>query len=224
MILKNNYFDDCYFSQESGFDESCYVFIEGNNLNLKDKKEIKIGETGFGTGLNLLVLEDFLKNEKDKKVTFTTVEKYFLKTETVKNALINLKGVSLEALEGHLNIYKFIDSRKSDGWNSFSFKRAWGVLEINLFIGDVMDSFENYPVKNICWFLDGHSPEKNPDMWSREVLSNVARNSDEGATFATFTAAGMVKKNLRDSGFFVKRKKGYGKKRHMIFGFLLFFL
>ena len=92
---------------------------------------------------------------------------------------------------------------------------------LNLFYGDVMDSFEKYPVKNSCWFLDGHSPDKNPEMWSEELFCNVKNSSLPGATFATFTAAGVVKRALRGAGFFVKRTKGFGKKRHMIIGHLI---
>ncbi|QEN05054.1 hypothetical protein EW093_10150 [Thiospirochaeta perfilievii] len=219
--LINEYFDDCYFSDESGYLESEYVFINGNNLESRLNEELSIGETGFGTGLNLLVLEEFLEGKlvADKTVKFTTVEKYIIEVDVVKKALSSLANISEESLSRHLNLYEEICANKKNGWNSISVDRSWGRLEFNLFYGDIMDCFENYPIKNNCWFFDGHSPDKNPEMWSVELFKNVSKQTKKGGTFATFTAAGVVKRALRDAGFTVKRKKGFGRKRHMITGF-----
>lgn len=218
--LKNEHYDDCYFSIDSGYLESLYVFIEGNSLKDRCLKDFNIGETGFGTGLNLLVLEDFLENSNHDEIviTFTSVEKYPLDVAVVKKTLSLLKEVSSNSLKRHIQLYEGMFSSIKNGWNCFCFTRDWGILKINLYIGDIMDSFENYPIINNCWFLDGHSPDKNPEMWSLNVFNVVALNSKKGTTFSTFTAAGIVKRGLREAGFFVKRKRGFGKKRHMILG------
>jgi tRNA 5-methylaminomethyl-2-thiouridine biosynthesis bifunctional protein len=69
-----------------------------------------------------------------------------------------------------------------------------------------------------CWFLDGFKPKKNPDMWGDILFQNMARLSPPGATFATFTAAGNVRRGLKAAGFDVSRIKGYGTKWHMLTG------
>ncbi len=220
--LRNEHYDDCYFSIDSGYLESLYVFVEGNGLKDRCLNGFNIGETGFGTGLNLLVLEDFLESNCGDGcvITFTSIEKYPLETNVVKKTLGLLKEVSEESLKRHIKLYEDMFTHIKNGWNSFSFKRDWGELKINLYIGDIMGSFDNYPVINNCWFLDGHSPDKNPEMWNMGVFNGVALNSKKGTTFATFTAAGVVKRGLRESGLTVKRKKGFGQKRHMISGYL----
>ncbi len=53
-------FDDPYFSRQDGRAESRYVFLDGNRLSerfaaLADGDRFVIGETGFGTGLNMLL-------------------------------------------------------------------------------------------------------------------------------------------------------------------------
>ena len=53
-------FDDPYFSRHDGRAESLYVFLDGNQLDrrfaaLADGDRFVIGETGFGTGLNMLL-------------------------------------------------------------------------------------------------------------------------------------------------------------------------
>ena len=69
-----------------------------------------------------------------------------------------------------------------------------------------------------AWFLDGFKPSSNPEMWSETVFKNMARLSVDGATFATFTAAGFVRRGLSDAGFKVEKVRGYGTKRDMTRG------
>lgn len=216
----NTHYDDCYFSVDSGFCESMYVFIEGNFLGCRLHNGFNIGETGFGTGLNLLVLEEYLLTlkKRDFEITFTSVEKYILRPEIVNEVLSELKEVTTGALYRHIELYNSLYSGIKTGWNTIFLKRKWGSLKLNLYVGEVLDSFDNYPLVIDAWFLDGHSPDKNPEMWSQELFQNIAKVSGDGTTFATYTAAGVVKQGLRNAGFIVKRKKGYGKKRHMIIG------
>ena len=52
-------FDDVYFSNDSGVDETWHVFIAANQLperwKAHQRPHFVIAETGFGTGLNCLV-------------------------------------------------------------------------------------------------------------------------------------------------------------------------
>ncbi|CAG0900209.1 unnamed protein product [Cyprideis torosa] len=67
-----------------------------------------------------------------------------------------------------------------------------------------------------CWYLDGFSPTGNPDMWSEQLLGQLAAVSKPGATLATFTAAGAVRRGLQAAGFTVQKRKGFGRKREML--------
>ncbi len=54
-------FGDVYFSKDNGLLETRHVFLNGNDLSerlsqLKDFEYFCVGETGFGTGLNILTL------------------------------------------------------------------------------------------------------------------------------------------------------------------------
>lgn len=54
-------FGDVYFSKDNGLLETRHVFLNGNDLserlaNLQDFEYFSVGETGFGTGLNILAL------------------------------------------------------------------------------------------------------------------------------------------------------------------------
>ena len=69
-----------------------------------------------------------------------------------------------------------------------------------------------------AWFLDGFSPKKNPEMWTRDVLREVARITCPQGTCATYTAASHVRKSLEDSGFVMKKIKGFAQNREMLHG------
>lgn len=51
-------------------------------------------------------------------------------------------------------------------------------------------------------------------------MAEVARHTAPGGTFATYTAAGHVRRALAEAGFAVSRAPGFGRKRHMSTGIL----
>ncbi|EMV2961399.1 FAD-dependent 5-carboxymethylaminomethyl-2-thiouridine(34) oxidoreductase MnmC, partial [Serratia marcescens] len=71
-----------------------------------------------------------------------------------------------------------------------------------------------------AWFLDGFAPAKNPDMWTEQLFAAMARFARPEGSFATFTAAGFVRRGLQQAGFQVNRCKGFGQKREMLAGCL----
>lgn len=212
-------FDDVYFSRHSGIDETRYVFLEQNQLPERlaalaasEAASFHIGETGFGTGLNFLCawqLRDQIA--PNCRLQFTTVEKYPLSLDSLSKALASwpeLANYSKRLLE----LYPTLTA----GWHRVSFI-AEGV-DLNLFIGDVIDGFSSQKGPVDAWFLDGFAPAKNPDMWSAELFEQLVRLGKVGTTVSTFTAASAVREGLRDAGFVITRVKGFGRKRHMLTG------
>ena len=57
-------------------------------------------------------------------------------------------------------------------------------------------------------------------MWSPEVFKHLYSLSNENATFGTYTAAGFVRRSLKENGFEVIKTKGFGTKRHRLQGIL----
>ncbi|MEL6317941.1 MAG: MnmC family methyltransferase, partial [Pseudomonadota bacterium] len=68
------------------------------------------------------------------------------------------------------------------------------------------------------WFFDGFAPARNPEMWSTEILRAAFERAKPGGAFATYSAAGWVRRNLAAAGFEAARAPGYGAKRHMTRG------
>jgi tRNA 5-methylaminomethyl-2-thiouridine biosynthesis bifunctional protein len=224
QINLNPHYQDCYFSDTDGQAEAHYIFIEGNDLprRLNEEEGLHIGETGFGTGLNLLCLMKSFSTVVSKKISvkYSSLEKYPLSSERIKELLSPFEDSLGSNFALFLDYWKPFYDTLTPGWNQCTWDFPKVQLDFSLYVGDAGDwSQQKNPKQVDAWFLDGHSPEKNPDIWAPSVMQSVYEKTAPGGTLASFTASGVVKRPLREAGFFIKRKKGFGTKRHMIQGF-----
>ena len=211
-------FDDPYFSRDDGPAETEHVFLQGNGLParfraLPGRARFVIGETGFGTGLNFLCAAAlFLDSAPDDAVLhFISAEKHPLTHADLTRALQQwpaLRHISDE-LAAH---YPALTP---------GFHRVWlcqGRIALTLLFGDAGALLQQCRARVDAWFLDGFAPARNPGMWSETLFQAITRLSAPGATFATFTAAGFVRRALAAQGFDVSRVPGFGRKREMLTG------
>jgi len=220
-------FDDLYFSTDDGLDESHYVFIEQNKLAQRwqscQAQYYVIAETGFGSGLNFLATWQFFIQWRGEnpdhpltRLYFTSFEKYPLTASDLASAHQRWPTLSplANALRGQY-------PSAIAGCHRHQFDVANNATVIlDLWLGDINDTLPNlhYSGDGLvdCWFLDGFSPSKNPEMWNDTLYNNMAKCSKANATLATFTASGNVRRGLAGAGFSIKKVKGYGRKREMI--------
>lgn len=221
-----DHFDDVYFSNDSGIDETQHVFVAGNDLAERWQQwrnpTFVIAETGFGTGLNFLVamraFNEFRAANPDhplKRLYFITTEKFPLPQQDMQRALEAFPALKDEA-QALASLYPM----GLEGCHRLHFDNHSTTLD--LWIGDVHELLPQWhsPIKGLidAWFLDGFAPSKNPDMWTNALFSQMARLSKTGTTFGTFTAAGIVKRGLAGVGFTIKKRDGFGRKRDMLTG------
>lgn len=213
-------FGDVYFSSDSGLAEKRYVFLQGNRLperfaSLSSTDKFAIGEAGFGSGLSFLCawqLFDTLAGPKNS-LDFLSVEKYPLDERELTDALALWPELQRYA-EGLIARW----ARRVPGWNRWSF--ADGRVRLTLIIDDVAEALPEIYGGIDAWFLDGFAPARNPGIWTQAVFENVVRASRPGATFATYTCAGEVRRGLEQAGFQVSKLPGFGRKREMLHGCL----
>lgn len=220
-------FGDIYFSPDDGIEESKYNFLIGNNLTKRFAKHISsnsaapftIAEVGFGTGLNFLLTADLWvanqqENNKRSTLHFVSVEKYPIKRETLTEIYQTQKWQN--------NLTNQFISKYSDhteaGVYHYQFEDQYASIRLTLLIGDVIEQFSNYSFSADAWYLDGFAPNKNPEMWQPALFELMAKKSNNETTFATFTAASAVRKELEKAGFQIQKTKGYGKKRERLTG------
>lgn len=197
-------FDDPYFSANDGLAETRHVFLAGNDLPARFRSGFHIAELGFGTGLNLLAT--LLAADPALPLRYTSFEAYPLLPDDIARALTHFPEAHAVAAPLLMQL--------ATGQTRFSLAQ----IEVDLILGDARETLPVWPGKADAWFLDGFSPAKNPELWTRDLMHGVARHTNPEGTFATYTAAGHVRRALTDAGFVVARQAGHGTKRHMTTG------
>lgn len=207
-------YGDYFYSQNNGRKECRHVFINGNNLpkRLAASKEFTIAELGFGTGLNFLETWDFWRKirHEDQKLHFVSFERHPLDANSM-----NLALSPWPELAGLSQLLQDVWPNKPEKYNAWQMDQQ---TTLQIFFADAKDGLNQWNSQADAWYLDGFSPMKNPEMWSPELMGSVFKRTCENGTFATYTSAGWVRRNLVDAGFEVNRVPGHGKKRHMSVG------
>ncbi|VEF12222.1 5-methylaminomethyl-2-thiouridine methyltransferase [Pseudomonas fluorescens] len=215
---RSRVFDDVYFSDKSGLDETRYVFLEQNRLAerfaaLPAGGRLVIGETGFGTGLNFLCAWQLFEQHARAGAClhFVSVEKYPLTPADLQRALAlwpELKPLADQLLRHYVAIHQ--------GFQRITL--AKGRVTLTLLIGDALEQLPQLDGQIDAWFLDGFAPAKNPDMWTAELFAELARLAAPGSTISTFTSTGWVRRLLNAAGFKMKRTPGIGHKWEILRG------
>lgn len=211
-------FDDVYFSDQSGLEETRYVFLEQNRLQerfaaLPVGGRLVIGETGFGTGLNFLCAWQLFEQHAvaGARLHFVSVEKYPLSHADLQRALAlwpELAPFAEQLLAQYIAIHQGFQRLVLDN----------GRVTLTLLIGDALEQLPQLDAQVDAWFLDGFAPAKNPDMWTAELFAQLARLAAPGSTISTFTSTGWVRRLINAAGFKMKRTPGIGHKWEILRG------
>ena len=206
-------FDDPYYSIDDGRAETEYVFIDANNLKTRwrQMKTCTIAELGFGTGLNFLETVRHWQKIKPPGAAlhFISFEQFPISKDELAKALSHWSELTaltpiltnLWQPEGELRELNFAPE-----------------ITLSVHIGDANKLLPTTKFLADAWYLDGFSPAKNPELWNEPLMQEVGKHTVAGGTFATYTAAGFVKRALQSTGFNVEKIAGFGRKREMLVG------
>lgn len=207
VIPVSTQFDDPYFSLNDGLSETRYVFLDGNDLPARLCDGFHIAELGFGTGLNMLAtLIAWQATGREGRIRFTSFEAFPMQADDIARAL------------EHFPEARAVADPFLAAWAEGQRQIALPGLDLQVIEADAREALPLWHDKVDAWFLDGFSPAKNPELWSPELMADVGRHTKAGGSFATYTAAGHVRRGLSDAGFVVERRAGHGRKRHMSLG------
>ncbi|WP_437887119.1 bifunctional tRNA (5-methylaminomethyl-2-thiouridine)(34)-methyltransferase MnmD/FAD-dependent 5-carboxymethylaminomethyl-2-thiouridine(34) oxidoreductase MnmC [Phytobacter sp. V91] len=219
-------FDDVYFSNDNGLEETRYVFLGGNALATRFPEHPRslfvVAESGFGTGLNFLTLWQAFDSFRAASPKATLQRLHFISFEKFP-----LTQSDLTLAHQHWPELAPWASQLQAQWplpfaGCHRLLLDEGRVTLDLWFGDIneltdkLDDSLNRQVD--AWFLDGFAPAKNPDMWTPNLFAAMARLARPGGTLATFTSAGFVRRGLQDAGFTMRKSKGFGRKREMLTG------
>ncbi len=200
-------FDDPYFSVDNGLEETRHVFLAGNDLPKRFNAGFQIAELGFGTGLNMFAaLLEWRRAGLGTPLHFTSFEAFPMSADEMDKALLMFP-------EAHAIAAPFLAQ-----WQTGARHIEIDGLDAKVIIGDANHTLPDWRTTADAWFLDGFSPSKNPELWTESLMQSVADHTSPKGSFATYTAAGFVRRNLSGAGFDVRRVTGFGRKRHMTIG------
>ena len=197
-------FDDLYFSLDDGLAETRHTFLGGNDLPARFAPGFRIAELGFGTGLNLIAtLLAFEAAGAPGPLAYTSFEAYPMAVNDMERALAAFPEAR-GAADGLLA-----------AWSRGERRFALGAVTVEVIEGDARATLPGWGGLADAWYLDGFSPAKNPELWGAGLMQAAANHTASDGTFATYTAAGFVRRGLEAAGFAVERRPGFGRKRHM---------
>ncbi|PRY65170.1 tRNA 5-methylaminomethyl-2-thiouridine biosynthesis bifunctional protein [Vreelandella songnenensis] len=210
-------FDDVYFSREDGRAETEHVFLGANRLperfaGWQGTRAFVVGETGFGTGLNMLCAWACFEQyaPEGARLHLLSTEKYPMERASLERAL--------RAWPSLASYSQVLCAQWPAAVSGIHRLHLSPRVTLDLHFGDTTERLALLDGQVDAWFLDGFAPSKNPQMWQPELFEAMAARSRPGATFATFTCAGVVKRGLKAAGFSWKKVPGFGRKREMLAG------
>jgi tRNA U34 5-methylaminomethyl-2-thiouridine-forming methyltransferase MnmC len=191
-----------YHSVHGAVQESEFIFIK-NGFDQCKADPVRIFEIGFGTGLNAL-LTAVKAIELQREVFYSSIERYPLDEQKIKS----LNHQSFAGTNGK-EIFNLIHSA---GWGVMcNITPFFRLLKIR---GDLIKDRITGSYDLI--YFDAFGPDKQPEMWTREILAKISEITVTGGLFVTYSAKGEVKRNLKACGFTVKVTDGPPGKRHMV--------
>ncbi len=207
-------FGDHFYCRTDGRLECGHVFLAGNGLPERwaPGGAFTVGELGFGTGLNFCETWRQWKAAAatDGTLHFVSFERFPMQADEISRALSHWPEIDAERLA------------LTDRWpktNDGRIEIVFGDgVRLTVVCGIALDGLGAATERFDAWFLDGFAPSRNPDMWSEELMQLVFDRTVLGGSFATYAAAGFVRRNLQAAGFAVEKRKGFAGKREMLRG------
>lgn len=188
-----------YHSVNGAIQESGHVFIEAGFRQL-DIPSIRVFEVGFGTGLNaFLTMIETMKREA-VHVTYYAVEKYPLELDLVRQLNYGYPFPDL-----FLKLHEAEWEKPQQITDGFTLCKM--LCDSN--------SCELPEDINLIYF-DAFAPDKQPEMWNREIFNALYAKTAPGGVLTTYCAKGAVRRMMQEAGYTVERIPGPPGKREML--------
>ncbi|TCO78363.1 bifunctional tRNA (5-methylaminomethyl-2-thiouridine)(34)-methyltransferase MnmD/FAD-dependent 5-carboxymethylaminomethyl-2-thiouridine(34) oxidoreductase MnmC [Chromatocurvus halotolerans] len=222
---RSRMYGDIYYSTEDGLAESRYVFLEGNRiaerLDLQRSAVFRVGELGFGSGLNFLLTWLLFRERAagtGMRLHYWSCERHPLGCSDLRKALAAWPELADLATQ-LMALYPL----PVPGQHRCLFDG--GRVTLDLCWEDAGDALADLAGSGLgamdAWYLDGFAPSGNARMWDAELWQSLSCASRPGATVSTFTAAGDVRRGLEAAGFAMHKRRGFGRKRESLQGTLV---
>ncbi|WHZ12143.1 MAG: tRNA (5-methylaminomethyl-2-thiouridylate)-methyltransferase [Burkholderiaceae bacterium] len=206
---------DVYHSADGGPGQAAHVFLAGNDLpgRWHGRERFVVLEIGFGLGLNFLTTWRAWRNDTNapRRLDYIAVEKH--PPATADLTAVHAQWPALGALSKALRAQW---PPPVAGFHRLPFNDD--AVALTLLLGDAREYLPQIDTEADAIYLDGFAPDRNPELWSSELCAQLARLARPGATLATWSVAGDVRRRLAAAGFVLEKRPGFGRKREMLHG------
>ncbi|MBH8559762.1 tRNA (5-methylaminomethyl-2-thiouridine)(34)-methyltransferase MnmD [Hymenobacter negativus] len=198
-----------YHSQHGARQESAHVFIRHGLLPLlpataETGQPLRILEIGLGTGLNALLTLDAAQ------AAGAAIEYDGLETFPLPPAIVaalqpewDERGTPLKELFAELH---------AAPWNVLvELRPGFRLRKLHQALQAAMLPAVHY---HLIYF-DAFAPEKQPELWSEAIFSQLHAAAAPGAVLVSYCAQGQFRRNLRAAGWLTEKLPGPPGKREM---------
>ena len=210
-------FGDTYASRSGAWGQADDVFIKGSGVaqRWQTQRCVRLLETGFGLGVNFLATWDSLRaSSSNARLNYVAIEKHPFTRDDLRTALDHVLGRADPHRRASLQV---LAERLHSQWPpmlaGFHALELDDQVTLTLVFADIQDALPAIRGAFDIFFLDGFAPDRNPQMWSPALLTQLPALAAPAARVASWCVAGTVRRALVDAGFVVEKRPGFGGKR-----------
>ena len=205
-------FADLYHSAEGGPEQARHVFLGGNSLPARwaGRERFVILEAGFGFGLNFFATWQAWRRDPARcgRLHYVAVEKHPYSLQDLRTLHRRYPQFESEAAELHANWPCLVPGGHRAELEA-------GKVVLTLFFSDIKVA-RDLRLAADAFYLDGFAPERNPEMWTPQLMRSLSRLAAPGATAAAWSDAAPVRAALEATGFTVEKRPGFGHQKEML--------
>ncbi|MEI8247856.1 MAG: TIGR01212 family radical SAM protein [Lentisphaerota bacterium] len=178
--------------------EARHKFIIPSKLHdrLIARPEVKALDIGFGLGYNVFEAVRTAQNAAKGRLSIVSLEKD-IRSLRASSRLFAADSLELRILDALLNAGSF----KSD------------FAEITLLAGDARSTVRTLKQEFDCIYLDGFSPDINPELWTLDFFRELKRLLDPSGVIVTYSSAYPVRGAMLKCGLLTGETDAFGRRR-----------
>ena len=204
--LLNEALNETYHSVHGAIQESQHVFINNGLRYFLDSStsanSVSIFEVGFGTGLNALLTA--------KAMEITKASSSYIAVEAFPVSEGLWTSLNYTTVLGHEDIFARLHRCL---WETENYITPRLVLTKRQ---TTLQEIELEPQSFDVVYFDAFPPNKQPELWTIDMLRKVIDAMKVNCVFVTYCAKGQLKRDLKELGLRVETLAGPPGKKEMV--------
>jgi len=186
--LRSLFFEENFHSLLGALEETLLKFIAPSDLQRFKGKSLNVMDICFGLGYNSAsLIDELIKQESILNLYALEINKKPLEYSLSNKSFLKLWPPKVKKIFESLLRKDYFEDK---------------FCKCNILWGDAREKINVIPsdIKFDLIYLDGFSPQKCPQVWTIEFLSNVTQKLNPQGYLVTYSSSAAVRKTLRDLG------------------------